>query len=337
MRLITTFNKEVDAKTFSIALARDGIPNNFEKKFDPETKQFIYYIWIIQEATLERAKNWLELYKESPSNPQFKQVTPITGDIERSATTPDIKNIRKKRFDLALHLTTSWIIILCAVLFVFSVLEAWTKPAKIETANSLYRFFLFSSTSDWPGFYTLLLNHLPLLPSISTYPLFSSIKQGEIWRLVTPALLHGNFIHLFFNMLCLWVLGQQVEERLGRLRYVLITLLFAIITNTAQYLMTGPLFVGYSGVIAGLIGFIWMRQKNAPWEGYNLSPTAALFFMVFIGVMFAWQVFSFIVHRFQINLLLTIASTNIANTAHIAGVICGILFAKIPIFYRKVS
>lgn len=336
MRLITTFNKEVDAKTFSIALARDGIPNNFEKKFDPETQQFIYYIWIIQEATLERAKNWLQLYKESPTNPQFRQLTSISENIE-PPTTSNIKNLRKNRLDLALHLTTSWIIILCTALFVFSVLEAWTKPTKLDTTNSLFRFLLFSSSRDWPGFYTLLLNQLPLLPSLASYPVFSSIKQGEIWRLVTPALLHGNFIHLFFNMLCLWVLGQQVEERLGRLRYILLTLLFAIITNTAQYLMTGPLFVGYSGIIAGLIGFIWMRQKNAPWEGYNLSRTAASFFMVFIGVMLAWQIFSFIVHRFQINFLLNVASTNIANTAHIAGILCGILFAKIPIFYRKIS
>lgn len=327
MRLITTFNKEVDAKTFSIALAKDGIPNNFEKKFDPDTQQFIYYVWIIQEATLERAKNWLQLYRESPTSPAFIQATPST-----EHTTTTTISTRKKTFDEALHLTTSWIIILCTALFVLSLLEVWTIPGRIEATTSLYKKLLFSSLNDWPGFYTLFLNQMPSISSISSYSLFSSIRQGEIWRLVSPVLLHGNFIHLFFNMLCLWVLGQQVEERIGITRYITLTLLLAIITNIAQYLMTGPLFVGYSGILAGLIGFIWTRQKVAPWEGYTLSSTAILFSIIFIGIMITLQIVSFALYRFQINYPL-----NIANTAHIVGILFGFMFAKIPLFQRKVS
>lgn len=328
MRLITTFNKEVDAKTFSITLAKDGIPNNFEKKFDPNTKQFIYYIWIVQETTLERAKNWLQLYKEAPTSAQFIQAGP---SAENTASTTTIST-RKKRFDLALHLTTSWIIILCTGLFIFSLLEVWAKPGRMEATTSLYKNFLFSSLNDWSGFYTLFLNQMPLISSISSYAIFSSIRQGELWRLVTPVLLHGNFIHLFFNMLCLWVLGQQVEERIGIIRYLSLTLLLAIITNTAQYLMTGPLFVGYSGILAGLISFIWTRQRTAPWEGYTLSQTAVLFSMIFIGIMIALQILSFGLYRFQINYPL-----NIANTAHVVGILFGFIFAKMPLFHRKVS
>lgn len=328
MRLITTFNKEIDAKTFSITLTKDGIPNNFEKKFDPDTKQFIYYIWIIQEATLERAKNWLELYKESPTSPQFMQAVPNTENTVAAATISP----RKKSFEIALHLTTSWIIILCTALFIFSLVEVSTRQGRIEATTSLYKKLLFSSLNDWPGFYTLFLNKMPFISSISSYPIFSSIKQGEIWRLVSPVLLHGNFIHLFFNMLCLWVLGQQVEERIGITRYISLTLLLAVITNTAQYLMTGPLFVGYSGILTGLISFIWTRQKVAPWEGYTLSSTAVLFSMIFIGIMITLQIISFALYRFQINYPL-----NIANTAHIVGILFGFIFAKIPLFHRKIS
>lgn len=328
MRLITTFNKEVDAKTFSIALTRDGIPNNFEKKFDPDTKQFIYYIWIIQEATLDRAKNWLELYKESPTSPQFIQAAPST---ENNASTATIST-GKKRVDLALHLTTSWIIILCTALFIFSLIEVWSKPGRIEATTSIYKKLLFSNLNDWPGFYTLFINKMLSMYSISSYPIFSSIKQGEIWRLVTPVLLHGNLIHLFFNMLCLWVLGPQIEERIGITRYISLTLLLAIITNTAQYLMTGPLFVGYSGILAGLISFIWTRQKIAPWEGYTLSSTAVLFSMIFIGIMITLQIISLALYHFQINYPL-----NIANTAHIVGVLFGFILARIPLFHRKIS
>ena len=97
--------------------------------------------------------------------------------------------------------------------------------------------------------------------------------------------------------------------------------------------MTGPLFLGYSGVVMGLAGFIWMRERVAPWEGYPLNRATVLFLLLFIGAIFALQVVSFLIQIFS-NLNF---APNIANTAHIAGGVIGALLARSSFFAQRVK
>lgn len=160
--------------------------------------------------------------------------------------------------------------------------------------------------------------------------MFHSIKQGQFWRLFTPALLHGDLLHVLFNMMWLWFLGRQVELKLKLSKYLLLTLLFGIITNTLQYLMSGPFFVGYSGIICGFAGFIWVRQKCAPWEGYNVPKSALVLLLVFILGMLGLQLIALCLEFFGTKFL----SLQIGNTAHISGFIAGMIFARIPFLYK---
>ena len=107
---------------------------------------------------------------------------------------------------------------------------------------------------------------------------FEKIRQGEVWRLFTPCLLHFDFLHILFNMAWLWILGKQIEERIHWKKLGLLILIVGIVSNTAQYLVSGPSFLGFSGIVVGMAGFIWMRQRNAPWEGYPLSRIVFCFF-----------------------------------------------------------
>ncbi len=125
-------------------------------------------------------------------------------------------------------------------------------------------------------------------------PMFVKIKQGQVWRLFTPCVLHKDLLHILFNMLWLWVLGKQIEMRVPRFRLVLFILIVGIVTNTLQYLMSGPYFLGFSGVIMGMAGFIWMRQKIAPWEGYPLNKSTLLFLLFFVVAMVLLQGVSFL-------------------------------------------
>ena len=43
-------------------------------------------------------------------------------------------------------------------------------------------------------------------------PLFEKIRQGELWRLFTPCILHRDFLHILFNMIWVWILVKQIEE-----------------------------------------------------------------------------------------------------------------------------
>ena len=150
----------------------------------------------------------------------------------------------------------------------------------------------------WKGLYEVFLKW-PASQRDMKAPLFVKISEGQIWRLLSPVFLHGGFLHILFNMLWLYMLGKQIETRIKKWQYLLLTILIGVISNTCQYLVSGPLFIGYSGIICGLAGFIWMRQKKAPWEGYSLQRSALVFLGIFILGMFALQAVSFILVRFQ--------------------------------------
>lgn len=188
----------------------------------------------------------------------------------------------------------------------------------------------FEQTPYWTGFYDKLVEHFtkPEKGWNFNAPLFEKIKQGEIWRLVTPCLLHLNVFHLFFNMIWLVVLGKMIEEKIGALRYLILILIVAVISNTAQYLMSGSNFIGISGVICGMLGFVWARQHVAAWEGYNLQPGVISFMFFFIFTMFAIQLVSFFLQAFyNINFM-----PSIANTAHLIGGLTGYLIGRLDAY-----
>ena len=70
--------------------------------------------------------------------------------------------------------------------------------------------------------------------------LFGKIRQGEVWRLFTPVLLHGGILHLLFNMAWVWMFGRLIEQRLGSFKYLFLSIIVGVISNVAQYLMSGP-------------------------------------------------------------------------------------------------
>lgn len=155
---------------------------------------------------------------------------------------------------------------------------------------------------------------------------FGKIREGQGWRLFTPALLHGGWLHLLFNMAWLISLGKQVEERIGIGKYLVLSLVLGITANVTQYLASGPIFLGYSGIIAGLVGFIWMRQRKFPWEGYPLPKSTILFITAFIALMLGIQIVCFILKT----------PFPIANSAHLAGASLGLILGRLSYFSRKV-
>jgi GlpG protein len=189
----------------------------------------------------------------------------------------------------------------------------------------------FAQTPYWQGFYEptvqQLKNGVPLSKSLET-PMFEKIREGEIWRLFTPVLMHSDILHLLFNMLWLIILGRQLEQRLGGTRYILFIFLTGIFSNTAQYLMSGSNFVGFSGVICAMLTFIWLRKRQAPWEGYQLEKMTMIFMAFFILAMLAIQLVSFWLEASGHEGI----SPGIANTAHLTGALIGFLFGYLPFF-----
>lgn len=189
----------------------------------------------------------------------------------------------------------------------------------------------YNKSPSWNGFYPYLVSFLRNEPLPQKAPLFEKIRQDEFWRSITPIFLHGNLIHLFFNAMWILVLGIQIEERIKALRYLLLIVISAIISNTAQYLMSGPNFIGISGVVCALLAFIWVRQKKAPWEGYRIPSSTFKMVLFFILGMVVLEIISFITDVYFNSAF----SLGIANTAHLIGGLTGYLMAKLPLFNRR--
>lgn len=182
----------------------------------------------------------------------------------------------------------------------------------------------------WTGYYGVLTNWKER-KILWDRPKFTEIKKGEVWRVITPVFLHANLIHLLFNMLWLWMLGRMIEENMKTTAYFCFIFAVAAVTNTLQYLMTGPFFMGISGVVTAMSGYIWVRKKEAPWEYFPISQSTILLLWFYIFGLVLLQMIVFIL---QISHIVRL-EISMANTAHVSGLLLGLGLAKIPFFQRK--
>jgi len=84
-----------------------------------------------------------------------------------------------------------------------------------------------------------------------------AIREGEIWRLATGTLLHGNFLHFFLNMTALLSLGKLLEVLAGGYLLPLVFILAAIGDSICSlYFLPETTSVGSSGGIMGILGFL---------------------------------------------------------------------------------
>lgn len=192
----------------------------------------------------------------------------------------------------------------------------------------------FHNTPYWHGFYDTLLHRFgnsEAKDSNLGAPLFEKIRLGEFWRLFSPSLLHSDLLHIAFNMIWLVILGKQLELRLGIWRYLLFILITGIFSNTAQYLISGPNFIGFSGILCAMLAFIWVRQRKAAWEGYQLDGLTMKFMTFFILGMFVLQAISFYLETTSSMSI----SPGVANTAHLSGALAGFVLGQFNQFEWK--
>lgn len=331
MRLIGTLDNEIHARRFSDYLKSKEIANSFEFSFNPATNQMSYQVWIHDEDRLDEAKKELDAFQKEPSLAKY-DVAPIEPDPVIDEGPPP----EPKRFK---NYLTNFFLLLCIFLFFMNMgEEKKLKETKTLILTPLQEKLIFDPPPSleapyWRGIYDWVIAKINKTDSsLGEGPLFSKILEGEVWRAFTPVLLHNDLLHILFNMLWLWFLGRPIEQRIGSLRMLILAILTGVFANVIQYIMSGPLFFGFSGIITGLAGFIWMRERVAPWEGYPLNRATIWFLMIFIGAIFLLQLVSFFIQIFT-----TISfSPHIANSAHIAGALMGAFLGRFKFFAQRV-
>ncbi|VAW91120.1 Rhomboid protease GlpG [hydrothermal vent metagenome] len=146
-------------------------------------------------------------------------------------------------------------------------------------------------------------------PSVYLY----EVSQGDVWRLLTPIFIHLSYIHIIFNMMWLWDLGGTIETLEGRLNIFSQVVVYGIVGNLAQYTFSGPLFGGMSGVVYGLLAYVWVQGKFNPRFGASLPKE--IVYMMLIWYFICWT-----------GLL-----GPIANMAHTGGLVTGLIFGFVHV------
>lgn len=141
------------------------------------------------------------------------------------------------------------------------------------------------------------------------WQIFAQLNSLEaLVRTLTPALLHFGAIHLVFNSLWIWHFGRMIERAQSSLLFLGAVLLIAFFSNATQYLWSlTPNFGGLSGVVYGLLGYIWMWQLIVPAGRLRLPPAMIGFLLLALVVMEV------------------LAGSWIASAAHVGGLIAGII------------
>src|SRR5215475_2690165 len=170
------------------------------------------------------------------------------------------------------------------------------------------------------------------LPAGARFPmgpgLVCSTDPGrQVSHLLTSMFLHGSWMHLLGNMWFLWLFGNNVEDSMGRLRFVAFYLLSGLAAAFGQ-VVTNPAsvipMVGASGAISGVMGgylILYPRVKV-----YVLLPIFIFFTSIALP---AWMMLGY---WFFIQLFSGLLSSNevggVAFWAHIGGFIAGIVLIK---------
>jgi GlpG protein len=273
MRQAGTLASKTEAQRFSNYLLTLGISSKIEPAGDA------WAIWVRDENQIPRSKEELEQFQLQPNDGRYQAAESAAKAVLREAAQKQ-RRAQKNYVDMR---------------------NVWANPARrrpvtmtLIVASVLATIAMRDGTGD-----ELMFSEPDIL-------------AGQFWRLITPIFLHGGMLHLLFNMWWLYDLGTLIELRLRSLRYALMVLAIALVSNLGQFEAVGPNFLGMSGVVFGLFGYAWVRGRLDPTSGLYLRPDVVFWMMAF-----------FFLCQFGIF-------AGVANAAHGFGLAAGAVFGYLP-------
>ena len=296
MRSIGLIAEEASARAFSDYLYVQGIENQLDHEGPAG-----WSIWIRDEDRLAAAAEALAAFRTNPAEARFqKGASGATAEKLRKKAEEDQaayekrlksrRNLFRPLSPYAFGPLTFTLIAICVGVAILS--------NRGENRQAIMGLFITDFVID-DGRITFMRN----LPEI---------RHLQLWRLITPIFIHFGIMHIVFNMLWLRDLGSMVEGRQSALYLGVFTLVIAMASNLAQFFVSGsPSFGGMSGVVYGLIGYIWIRGKRDPGSGLYLHSSTVTMAMIWFFLCY------------------TPFIPNVANTAHATGLVLGMVWGFI--------
>ena len=162
-----------------------------------------------------------------------------------------------------------------------------------------------------------------LLPGLGVTPI-------PVWfTLITSMFMHGGWAHLLGNMMYLWVFGDNIENRLGHLRYLFFYLLVGIIASLTHVVTTnvmgGSLLIpslGASGAISGILGAYILLYPTRSVHVFFIFSIISVPALLALGLWIVFQIVN------GLGALGGSEAGGVAYAAHIGGFFAGLLLIK---------
>lgn len=306
MRQAGVISNESDARRLAEHLLTLGVSTRVLRESDG------WSVWVRDESQIDRAKEEFAAFVANPSDPKYAAAAPLARSIQKVERARE-ERARRNLVDMREH---------------------WRRPALRQTPLLMLLVFASIGVTLFTSFgqvtprdderraaflERIWIAEPPLQGQSAT---LDAVAHGEVWRLVTPILLHLDVMHLLFNMMWLYHLGKAIETIDGTWRFALLAVVIAVASNVAQFYYPNieealfappgtfrfvpmPWFGGMSGVVYGLFGYIWIRARRDPLSRYFLDDQTVLLMLIWFFVCLLGAV------------------GRIANTAHGVGLVVG--------------
>lgn len=297
MRLLGEVENQDDGLLLGAYLLQNGIESRIEQERNGKCS-----VWVVDEDKMSLAGELIKKFSAQSDKSIYKEAVFHAKVIEDAKRIAQDK-YEKRQIDPRARwgkqnggkIVTSTLIGICVAIWVFEVLS----PELIPYVQGI---FMISN---------------PYQPGMT---LTDELMRGQVWRLFSPALLHaplfggGKFqlmgiLHILFNMQWLNQLGGAIERRHGSRYMFVLFLVFSALPNLFQYTISGPAFLGMSGVNYALLSFLWIRGRFDPKYGMQLNPGLIWFMMIWFALGFM--------------------GNSTANWVHAGGIICGVAWGYI--------
>ena len=314
MRLIGTLDKEPEAHRFAAHLVTEGIQAHAELDRDS------WAIWVRDENRIREAKDALDDFRRDPDASSYRGAERVAESLRRE----EIRRNEQARKNVV-TMRGKWrggsvsrkkpliitLIIISVVVFMGSSMGEDKQGSVLRTLMFRDRQHENDRTVDWTTPDARLID----------------IKQGQVWRMITPIFVHFGVMHLVFNMFMVYQLGSLVEDRRGTLQMGLMVLGIAIVSNLFQALVPGDWggggvnFGGMSGVLYGIFGYLFIKSRWEPELGMRIPQSTVV-------ILILWMLLGFS------GVLDDLIGGHVANWAHGIGFLTGVVIAAVPLVLR---
>ena len=306
MRHLCDLNSQDDAERLTSYLMTQQIAAMADQESEDS-----WSIWVLDEDNVDQARDELASFQQDPSNDRYSQAVDEARRLMKEKTVE-----REQAAKRQVEMRGQWREpgstqrkAITTTLFLASLLVCLMTNFGEDKSSTAMRALEFVDIHA-------LKERVAMGEPVDKY---HDLKQGQIWRVVTPIFLHFGIWHFAFNMLWLFQLGGVLESRYGSPRFLALAMVTGIAGVLLQCCLPAEVGGGFagggmSGVVYGLLGFAWVKTRYDSDSGLYLRGDIFVF-------MLAWLALGFL------GVLETMFGMNVANWAHAGGLAAGMLLA----------